>query len=63
MARYQIINAAKTLLAEIKQIFLDADHWNNIHPNEEPINPDEDGFLHHIAEILEGVVKREADRP
>lgn len=52
------MNQAQSILAEIKQIFVDAEHWNSIHPDEEPINPDPDGFLRHMAEILEGVLQR-----
>lgn len=58
MTREAILNKAKGMLTEINQIFLDAEHWNNTHPEEEPINPDKDGFLRHMAEILDGVIKR-----
>ena len=58
MDKAYILTEAKRILAEIKQIFLDVEHWNNTHPDEKPIDPDPDGFLHHMAEIIEGVLKR-----
>jgi len=58
MEKERILRQAQNILAEINQIFLDAEHWNNNHPDEKPINPDEDGFLHHMAEILVGVLTR-----
>ena len=61
-SREAIIQEAERMLKEIKQIFLDAAHWNNIHPDQKPIDPDPDGFLRHMAEILEGFFAREAER-
>ncbi len=57
--RDQIIAKAGRLCREISQTFQDVQHWNNIHPDEEPINPDPDGFLAHMLEILDGVLARE----
>lgn len=59
LLRAQIISKAARMCDEIKQIFLDAQHWNNIHPDEEPINPDPDGKLGRMLKGLENFLRRE----
>ena len=61
-SRAQIVAKAALLCNEINQIFLDADHWNNIHPDEEPINPDPDGKLKRMLRALEYMLRREKVR-
>ena len=56
--RSQIVAKAERMCAEIKQIFLDYDHWNNIHP-EEPIDPDPDGKLKRMLKALEHFLRTE----
>jgi hypothetical protein len=53
--RIAFIERAIHLRSEIKQIFLDADHWNRSvrNPNEELINPDPQGDLKDILVALE----------
>lgn len=43
--RQKIINDAARISNDIKQMFVDAKYWNELHPNEEPIDPDPDGEL------------------
>ena len=52
--RQQFVNRAKTILAEIEQIFIDVEYWNdNIRkPHEEPIDPDPDGMLGRLKDGL-----------
>lgn len=40
------------ILSEVNQIFYDAEYWNNLHPNVEPINPDKDGVLRKLEKML-----------
>lgn len=53
--RLQLIERAVKLRSEIKQIFLDADHWNSCvrKPAEAPIDPDPDGELKNILAALQ----------
>lgn len=59
LLRAQIIAKAARMCDEIGQIFLDAQHWNNIHPDEEPINPDPDGMLTRMLKDLEHFLRTE----
>lgn len=51
-----MILRAEKIKAEIEQIFVDASHWNRIHPDEEPIDPDPDGKMkecwHYCDEVI-----------
>lgn len=49
---------AHAVLAEIRQIFLDAEHWNRLHPEEEPIDPDPDDVLARDQVWLEASIAR-----
>jgi len=42
--RVDLLRRAVTLRDEINQIFLDANHWNSLHP-QDPIDVDPDGEL------------------
>ena len=44
------MNRRRHLREEIRAIFADAAHWNRIHPDEEPIDPDPDDTLQRLAE-------------
>lgn len=48
-----IIKRAEVLRAEISQIFLDADHWNEARTVFEKIDPDPDGTLKNLANKLD----------
>ena len=48
------IEKIKKQLSEIEQIFLDAEHWNQAHPDEELINPDPDNELRKLSWRLKG---------
>lgn len=55
--RSEIINRAKKLRSEITQIFADADHWNKKNtPWQKAIDPDPDGELKKMAEMLDRVL-------
>ena len=45
--RKELIARARRIRQEIKQIFIDAEHWNNFvrSPFELPIDPDSDGSV------------------
>lgn len=57
--REQIIIEAKRIRQKIAQIFLDADHWNHLHPSEQGINPDPDGMLLRLATAIDEMLARE----
>lgn len=59
ITRSQIVERLKRLRKEIYQIFLDAQHWNNIHPDEEPVNPDPDGKLWRMMTAIDKTLRRE----
>jgi hypothetical protein len=46
--RAQLIGRLRAMKAETEQIFIDTDHWNRVHPDEEPIDPDPDGRLNRM---------------
>ena len=50
---------ARKLKAEIEQQFLDADHWNRSHPEEEPIDIDPDGALRSCLAYCDGILNGE----
>jgi hypothetical protein len=58
-SRQAIIKKARNIRKEIAQIFLDAEHWNNTHRNEEPINPDPDGRLKRMGQGLDAMLQGE----
>lgn len=60
--RQQFVNRAKTILAEIEQIFIDIEYWNdNVRkPHEEPIDPDPDGMLGRLSDGLRKFIDHEA---
>ena len=41
------------LLVEIEQLRLDVEHWNRIHPDEEPIDWDPEGTMRQMYEDLQ----------
>lgn len=60
--RSELIAKAQRIHDGIKQMFIDAEHWNNLHPEEKPIDPDPDGFLKHMLEVIGAVLARERIR-
>lgn len=59
--RDELIAEAQRIHDEIKQMFVDAEYWNNLHPDH-PIDPDPDGFLKHMLEVIGGMLEREKTR-
>lgn len=51
-ALQSLLARAQRIRAEINQIFLDAEHWNRLHPHETPIDPDPDGGLRRTLAAL-----------
>lgn len=56
--RQRIIDEGARLLREINQMFLDVAHWNQIHPDEVPIDPDPDGRMAKLRHGLETMLSR-----
>lgn len=52
--RQEIIEDGRRIIAEVRQIFADADRWNHLHPDEEPIDPDPHGTLRELLRWLTG---------
>lgn len=57
--REQLVARMRKLRQDIAAIFDDAEHWNRLHPDEEPIDPDPDGLLARIAAALDASLARE----
>lgn len=57
--RQEIIDEAKRIRAECQQILLDGEHWNNIHPNEEPIDADPEGQLKRTIAGIDAMLENE----
>ena len=58
--REVMIGRWKVQRAKIQQLFDDAAHWNATHPNEPPIDPDEDGALRRLADAIDKMLAKEA---
>ncbi|MBP7527124.1 MAG: hypothetical protein KA801_04330 [Syntrophorhabdaceae bacterium] len=58
--RAEILADAAHLRAEILEIFLDAEHWNNVHPDELSIDPDPDGELNAIVKAVDKMLARQS---
>lgn len=43
-------------------IFNDADHWNCLHPDLEPIDPDQDGDLRRLLEWINKLLDSNSTR-
>lgn len=61
LTRAQIVANARVLRAEIEQIFIDLSHWNDSvrKPGEEPVDPDPDGKLRRIADVIDRMLANE----
>lgn len=59
VTRTVIVNRARMLRAEITQIINEAAHWNRMHPNELPIDPDQHGQLRAIADSIDAMLAKE----
>src|SRR5262249_55633703 len=42
-AEQDLINEAARILRNMDQYYIDIEYWNELHPNEQPIDPDDDG--------------------
>ncbi len=62
LTRDGLVTRARTLHAEIAQIFLDAEHWNSMHGAEESIDPDPVGELARIQAGLDRMLAAEDRR-
>ena len=54
-----IVANFRRMRADIERIFLDVDHWNCTHPDEEPIDPDPDGTLRQMADEIDTLLLAE----
>ena len=51
--RAGLIGRTQRLLFEIEQMFSDAQHWNRVNWDKDPIDPDPDGALGNLRRELE----------
>lgn len=51
--RAQLVEDLRAMRENIQLAFNDAAHWNRLHPDEEPINPDPDGKLREMADQID----------
>ena len=58
--RQRIINECARIAAESEQIIIDVEHWNDLHPEQEPIHPDPDGRLARIIRAMKATLASEA---
>jgi hypothetical protein len=58
--RQRIINEAARMVNEVEQLFIDMRYWSELHPEEEPIDPDPDGRLGRIKRAMESLLRNEA---
>lgn len=61
-SREKLIARARKMKAEIEQMYADAAHWNRMHPNVTPIDPDPDGKLAGIKHGIEAMLAEEEGR-
>lgn len=58
-SREQLLDRCAALANEIAQIIIDANRWNEIHPNDRPIDPDPTGELRRLWSGLVATLKAE----
>jgi len=58
--RQRIINEAARIANNIEQHFIDAEYWNELHPQEEPLDVDSDGQLASWKKSTESLLTSEA---
>lgn len=58
--RQDIINDAARIVNNIDQQLIDVAYWNELHPNETPIDADPNGQLRRWKRGFEGLLKNEA---
>lgn len=58
--RQRLINEAARIANEIEQHFIDATYWNELHPDQEPLNPDADGQLARWKKSMDSMLTSEA---
>ena len=57
--RGMIVANFRRLRADIERIFLDVDHWNRTHPDEDPVDPDPDETLQKMADEIDTLLLAE----
>ena len=57
-----IIKDAERSIENVDELFADTAHWNRLHPEEEPIDPDPDGEMAAVRRYAEAMI-RECRRP
>jgi hypothetical protein len=58
--RQRIINEAARISNEIEQMFIDYEYWNELHPDEQPIDTDPDGQLGRWKRSMDSLLANEA---
>lgn len=59
----ELLQRARRIRSEIRQIHIDAEAWNAWHPDQEPLNGDPDGELGKLAVGLDrSIAEMEARR-
>lgn len=57
-----IIKDAERSIATVDRLFLDTAHWNRLHPDELPVDPDLDGEMAQAKRYSQALI-RECRRP
>jgi hypothetical protein len=57
-----IIKDAERSIKNIDQLFADTAHWNRLHPDEKPIDPDPDGEMAAVKRYAQALLQ-ECRRP
>jgi hypothetical protein len=57
--RARIIQNIRRWCDEIRQLLIDVEHWNRVHPNEEPIDIDPGGQLRQMLSEGEEMLARD----
>jgi hypothetical protein len=60
--RARIVRCMELKRDDVRQIFIDVEHWNAQHPHEQPIDPDPDGALRRLLDGLEFSLACEASK-
>jgi hypothetical protein len=47
---------ARVMRDELEQIFVDTDHWNRAHPDEDQIDPDPGGTMRQMIDEIDALL-------
>lgn len=61
MKRAELVARVKKQRQEIRQFFLDIEHWNRLNPDKKPIDGDPDGMLKRMAAGFDACLVKEGE--